>query len=88
MDVMDREHTIEFLHKHVKTDMLMKHLFTVEAAMRGYAASTARIPTAGASPGCSTILTGKSARRRNRTPPSGRKFCGNTATRRILSGRC
>ena len=37
MDVMDREHTIEFLHKHVKTDMLMKHLFTVEAAMRGYA---------------------------------------------------
>ena len=37
MDVMDREHTLEFLRQHVKTDMLMKHLFTVEAAMRGYA---------------------------------------------------
>ena len=37
MDVMEREHTLEFLRQHVKTDMLMKHLFTVEAAMRGYA---------------------------------------------------
>ena len=37
MDVMDRDHTIDFLNHHVKTDMLMKHLFTVEAAMRGYA---------------------------------------------------
>ena len=37
MDIMDREHTLEFLRQHVKTDMLMKHLFTVEAAMRGYA---------------------------------------------------
>ena len=35
--VMDREQTLEFLRQHVKTDMLMKHLFTVEAAMRGYA---------------------------------------------------
>ena len=34
---MDRDQTIDFLNRHVKTDMLMKHLFTVEAAMRGYA---------------------------------------------------
>lgn len=37
MDVMDRAQTLEFLDQHVQTDMLMKHLFTVEAAMRGYA---------------------------------------------------
>lgn len=37
MGVMDREQTLEFLRRHVKTDMLMKHLLTVEAAMRGYA---------------------------------------------------
>lgn len=37
MDVMDRAQTLEFLRNHVKTDMLMKHLYTVEAAMRGYA---------------------------------------------------
>lgn len=37
MDVMDRDQTIEFLRNHVKTEMLMKHLFTVEASMRGYA---------------------------------------------------
>ena len=34
---MDRYQTIEFLRNHVKTEMLMKHLFTVEASMRGYA---------------------------------------------------
>lgn len=37
MDVMDRTQTLEFLSQHVKTDMLMKHLFSVEASMRGYA---------------------------------------------------
>ncbi len=37
MDVMDREQTIEFLRRHVKTEMLMKHLLSVEASMRGYA---------------------------------------------------
>ncbi len=37
MDVMSRDGTIEFLRRHVKTEMLMKHLYTVEAAMRGYA---------------------------------------------------
>ena len=37
MDVMDREQTVEFLRNHVKTEMLMKHLFSVEASMRGYA---------------------------------------------------
>ena len=37
MDVMDRGQTIEFLSRHVKTEMLMKHLLTVEASMRGYA---------------------------------------------------
>ncbi len=37
MDVMGREYTIQFLREHVKTEMLMKHLLTVEAAMRGYA---------------------------------------------------
>jgi putative nucleotidyltransferase with HDIG domain len=37
MDVMDREQTMDFLRRHVKTEMLMKHLIAVEAAMRGYA---------------------------------------------------
>ena len=37
MDVMDREQTIEFLGRHMKTEMLMKHLLSVEASMRGYA---------------------------------------------------
>ena len=37
MEVMNRDSTIEFLRQHVKTEMLMKHLYTVEAAMRGYA---------------------------------------------------
>ncbi len=34
---MDRESTIRFLNQYVKTDMLMRHLLGVEAAMRGYA---------------------------------------------------
>ena len=38
VDVMDREQTIQFLQRHVKTGMLMKHLLSVEASMRGYAA--------------------------------------------------
>ncbi len=37
MNVMDREQTIGFLRQHVKTEMLMKHLLTVEASMRSYA---------------------------------------------------
>lgn len=37
MNVMDRESTLDFLRRHVKTDMLMKHLLSVEASMRGYA---------------------------------------------------
>ena len=37
MEVMSREQTLEFLSHHVKTEMLMKHLFSVEASMRGYA---------------------------------------------------
>ena len=37
MNAMSRENTLAFLNGHVKTDMLMKHLLTVEAAMRGYA---------------------------------------------------
>ena len=37
MDVMSREQTLEFLKVHVKTEMLMKHLYAVEASMRGYA---------------------------------------------------
>lgn len=37
MDMMNREQTLEFLRRHVKTEMLMKHLIGVEAAMRGYA---------------------------------------------------
>ena len=37
MDVMNREQTLEFLQNHVKTEMLMKHLYAVEASMRGYA---------------------------------------------------
>ena len=41
MDVMSRDQTIEFLHDHVKTEMLMRHLLSVEASMRGYAAKFA-----------------------------------------------
>ena len=37
MDMMDRDNTLEFLGQHVQTDVLMKHLLTVEASMRGYA---------------------------------------------------
>jgi putative nucleotidyltransferase with HDIG domain len=37
VDVMNRDHTLEFLRQHVRTDMLMKHLVGVEAAMRAYA---------------------------------------------------
>ncbi len=36
MEVMSREQTLEFLSHHVKTEMLMKHLFSVEASMKGY----------------------------------------------------
>ena len=38
MNVMDRDQTLEFLGRHVKTEMLLKHLLSVEASMRGYAA--------------------------------------------------
>jgi predicted hydrolase (HD superfamily) len=34
MDVMNWDHTIEFLRQHVKTEMLMKHLYTVETGVR------------------------------------------------------
>lgn len=34
---MDREATLKFLEQHVKTEVLMRHLLGVEAAMRGYA---------------------------------------------------
>ena len=34
---MDRESTIRFLQKHVKTEVLMRHLLGVEAVMHGYA---------------------------------------------------
>ena len=37
MSVMDRDQTIDFLNRHVKTEMLMRHLLCVEASMRGYA---------------------------------------------------
>ncbi len=37
MDLLNRDNTLEFLGHHVKTDMLMKHLLSVEASMRGYA---------------------------------------------------
>ena len=37
MGVMERSQIIEFLNRHVKTNMLMKHLLSVEASMRGYA---------------------------------------------------
>ena len=30
MDVMSREQTLEFLNNHVKTEMLMKHLYAVD----------------------------------------------------------
>ena len=30
MDVMSREETLKFLNAHVKTEMLMKHLYAVE----------------------------------------------------------
>ena len=34
---MDRESTMNLLQEFVKTDVLMKHLLAVEAAMRAYA---------------------------------------------------
>ena len=34
---MDRASTVQFLEQHVKTDVLMRHLLGVEAAMRAYA---------------------------------------------------
>ncbi len=37
MEMMNRNSTLEFLGRHVQTDVLMKHLLTVEASMRGYA---------------------------------------------------
>ena len=37
MDVLNRDNTLDFLTRHVQTDVLMKHLLTVEASMRGYA---------------------------------------------------
>ena len=37
MNMMKRDNTLEFLSHHVQTDVLMKHLLTVEASMRGYA---------------------------------------------------
>ena len=37
MNMMNRDTTLEFLSGHVQTDVLMKHLLTVEASMRGYA---------------------------------------------------
>ena len=37
METMNRDNTLEFLGQHVRTDMLMKHLLSVEASMRGYA---------------------------------------------------
>ena len=37
MNVMNRDSTLDFLSRHVQTDMLMKHLLSVEASMRGYA---------------------------------------------------
>ncbi len=33
MNVIDREHTLQFLSQHVKTEVLMKHLFAVEAVI-------------------------------------------------------
>ena len=30
MDVMSRQQTLEFLNAHVKTEMLMKHLYAVD----------------------------------------------------------
>ena len=37
MEMMNRDKIVEFLGQHVKTDMLMKHLLSVEASMQGYA---------------------------------------------------
>ena len=37
MEIMNRDKIVEFLGQHVKTDMLMKHLLSVEASMQGYA---------------------------------------------------
>jgi predicted hydrolase (HD superfamily) len=31
MDIMDRDQTMDFLRRHVKTEMLMKHLIAVDA---------------------------------------------------------
>ena len=70
MDVMDRDQTIDFLRSHVNTDMLMKHLLSVEASMRGYARKFGRTRTVGPSPGCSTTSIGRFVPRLWTTLPS------------------
>ena len=47
MDVMDRDQTMEFLRQHVKTEMLMKHLLSVEASMCVSIAQGIRVVAAG-----------------------------------------
>ena len=88
MDLMNRDATLDFLSRHVQTDTLMKHLLTVEASMRGYARNTPRTKTAGASPDCSTISTGKSAPPRKAIPLTAPKSCATPATPRTSSAPC
>ena len=88
MDVMDRDQTIEFLRRHVKTEMLMKHLLSVEASMRGYARKFGDDQDRWAIAGLLQTSTGKSALHRRTTQSTAQKFCGSTAIRRTSSVRC
>ena len=88
MDIMDREQTIGFLGQHVKTEMLMKHLLTVEASMRGYARKYGEDEDRWVSPGCFTTSTGKFALFRRIIPPLAQRFCGIRVIPRISFARC
>lgn len=82
MDVMSRDNTLEFLGEHVKTDMLMKHLLSVEASMRGYARKFGEDEEAGPSPGCCTTSTGRFVPRPRATRLSAPGYCERRAIRR------
>ncbi len=88
MDVMSREQTLEFLQPHVKTEMLMKHLFAVEASMRGYARKFGGDEERWTSPGCSSTLTGRSALLLKTTQSTARRSSATRATLKTSSGRC